>query len=419
MSLFFTRPFRSTPQPLTSRRRQTLGALRSLTLIALLFPACRGDAAPAQTARVTVKDEKTYPKPSDADLKRTLTPMQYEVTQEAATEPPFRNAYWDNHEAGIYVDVTTGEPLFSSTDKFDSGSGWPSFTKPIQKQVVTEHKDIAFGMVRVEVRSKSGDAHLGHVFDDGPSDKGGLRYCINSASLRFIPVSKLEAEGYGEYAKLFQSIGSKEKTNVKTETAYLAGGCFWGMEELLRKIPGVVETEVGYTGGHLDNPKYDDTHDSKSGHAESVKVVFDPNVITYADLLEKWFFKHARSDHAQSAGQRRRHAVPLRHLRDVGDPTQSRRRGQSESRQERQVEAPRRHRDRDCWSVHASRGLSPGLSREESGRLHVPLHARLIAVETEMRAAGSSSTRAFHAATLLSISARQRGGTAAMRIIVA
>lgn len=232
---------------------------------------------------------KAYTKPSHDDLKQKLTPEQFKVTCEAATEPPFKNAYWNNHEPGIYVDVTTGEPLFSSTDKFDSGSGWPSFTKPIQRQVVTEHKDMAFGMVRTEVRSRSGDAHLGHVFDDGPSDKGGLRYCINSASLRFIPVAKLETEGYGEFLKLFQPQGAKAET--KTQTAYLAGGCFWGMEDLLRKIPGVVETEVGYTGGHLDNPKYDDTHDSKSGHAESVKVVFDPAVISYADLLEKWFFR--------------------------------------------------------------------------------------------------------------------------------
>jgi len=236
---------------------------------------------------------KNYLKPSKEELKQKLTAEQFKVTCEAGTEPPFKNAYWNNHEAGIYVDVTTGEPLFSSTDKFDSGSGWPSFTRPIQKQVVTEHKDSAFGMVRIEVRSKSGDAHLGHVFDDGPSDQGGLRYCINSASLRFVPVAKLEAEGYGEYLKLFQpaSSANQAKAAVKTETAYLAGGCFWGMEDLLRKIPGVVETEVGYTGGHLANPKYDDTHDSKSGHAESVKVVFDPQVLSYDQLLEKWFFK--------------------------------------------------------------------------------------------------------------------------------
>jgi peptide methionine sulfoxide reductase msrA/msrB len=246
----------------------------------------RADAAPSTPAPEL--PVKTWVKPSKDELKKKLTAEQFKVTCEAATEPPFQNAYWNNHEPGIYVDVTTGEPLFSSTDKFDSGSGWPSFTKPIQKQVVTEHKDVSYGMVRIEVRSKSGDAHLGHVFDDGPADQGGLRYCINSASLRFIPVAKLEAEGYGEYLKLFQR---EAKTAAKTETAYLAGGCFWGMEDLLRKIPGVVETEVGYTGGHLENPKYDDTHDSKSGHAESVKVVFDPAVLSYAELLEKWFFR--------------------------------------------------------------------------------------------------------------------------------
>ncbi len=237
---------------------------------------------------------KPWPKPSAEELKKKLSAMQYRVAVESGTEPPFRNEYWDNHEAGLYVDITTGEPLFSSTDKFESGTGWPSFTRPVQKQVVIEKSDREYGMVRTEVRSKSGDAHLGHVFDDGPSDQGGLRYCINSASLKFVPVAKLEAEGYGEYVKLFQpeAKADKEKTTVaQTETAYLAGGCFWGMEDIIRKIPGVLETEAGYTGGHLENPKYDDTHDSKSGHAESVKVVFDPRVLTLDALLSNWFFK--------------------------------------------------------------------------------------------------------------------------------
>ncbi|NDF13087.1 MAG: peptide-methionine (R)-S-oxide reductase [Proteobacteria bacterium] len=145
---------------------------------------------------------KTYSKTPE-DLKK-LSSEQFHVTQENGTEPPFKNAYWDNHKEGIYVDVVSGEPLFSSTDKFDSGTGWPSFTKPISKEFISEHKDVTFGMTRVEVRSQNADSHLGHVFDDGPRDKGGMRYCINSASLRFIPKADLEKEGYGAYLPLFK-----------------------------------------------------------------------------------------------------------------------------------------------------------------------------------------------------------------------
>ena len=131
------------------------------------------------------------------ELKKRLTPLQYSVTQKKNTEHSFSNEYWDNFEKGIYVDVTTGEPLFSSADKFDSGCGWPSFTKPINKDVVTYAKDMSFNMERIEVLSRSGKAHLGHVFNDGPADKGGLRYCINSASIRFIPLKDMEKENYG------------------------------------------------------------------------------------------------------------------------------------------------------------------------------------------------------------------------------
>ncbi len=141
---------------------------------------------------------------SKDELKKRLTPIQYRVTCEEGTEPAFRNAYWDNHRAGIYVDVISGKPLFSSTDKFDSGTGWPSFTKPLDKSAVVEKTDRTYGMERTEVRAKDSDAHLGHVFDDGPEDKGGMRYCMNSASLRFIPVDKLKEEGYGEYLPLFE-----------------------------------------------------------------------------------------------------------------------------------------------------------------------------------------------------------------------
>ncbi len=146
---------------------------------------------------------REYTKPTDAELKKKLTPQQYQVTQHEGTEPAFRNEYWNNHDAGIYVDVVTGEPLFSSLDKYDSGTGWPSFTKPLEASNVTTKTDRQFGMTRTEVRSAHGDSHLGHLFDDGPKPTG-QRYCMNSASMRFIPVAKLEAEGYGEYAKLFQ-----------------------------------------------------------------------------------------------------------------------------------------------------------------------------------------------------------------------
>ncbi|MEA3319177.1 MAG: peptide-methionine (S)-S-oxide reductase MsrA [Bacillota bacterium] len=147
--------------------------------------------------------KENWKKENHADLKKKLTPMQYEVTQNNGTEPPFKNEFWNHTEEGIYVDIVSGEPLFSSLDKFDAGCGWPSFTKPIKKEQIKEEMDVTHRMVRTEVRSKEGDSHLGHVFEDGPVDKGGLRYCINSAALRFIPVSQLKKEGYGEYKKLF------------------------------------------------------------------------------------------------------------------------------------------------------------------------------------------------------------------------
>lgn len=150
----------------------------------------------------------SYRKPSEQELKSRLTAMQYKVTQQDGTEPPFRNEYWDNHEAGIYVDVVSGEPLFSSLDKYDSGTGWPSFTRPLVAQNVKTKTDRSLFMTRTEVRSAHGDSHLGHLFDDGPRPTG-QRYCMNSASLRFIPVSKLAAEGYGEYLDLFRKPAAK------------------------------------------------------------------------------------------------------------------------------------------------------------------------------------------------------------------
>jgi len=144
-----------------------------------------------------------FKKPSDAELKKELTPLQYQVTQHEATERPFQNEFWNNHEAGIYVDVVSGEPLFSSLDKYESGTGWPSFTKPLEPANVKTKTDRSLLMERTEVRSKHADSHLGHLFDDGPQPTG-LRYCMNSASMRFIPVGKLAEEGYGQYLSLFE-----------------------------------------------------------------------------------------------------------------------------------------------------------------------------------------------------------------------
>ena len=161
------------------------------------------EPAPQTPMTTPSSSSETKPKTNNADLRRKLTPEQYHVTQMCGTEPPFQNAYWDNHKPGIYVDVVSGEALFTSLDKFDSGTGWPSFTKPIAKEHVAEKSDRTLGMARTEVRSSKSDSHLGHLFDDGPGPTH-QRYCINSASLRFIPVEKLKDEGYGEYLPLFE-----------------------------------------------------------------------------------------------------------------------------------------------------------------------------------------------------------------------
>ena len=226
-----------------------------------------------------INDTNHYSKPSEELLRKTLTPEQFAITQQAATERPFVNAYDHEFRPGIYVDITTGQPLFLSSDKYDSGCGWPAFSRPIDEHLIVKNTDLSHGMTRTEVKSKLGDAHLGHVFNDGPREKGGQRYCINSGALRFIPEQDMAKEGYGAYLSLLHPL----------QTIYLAGGCFWGTEHFFKQVHGVKATQVGYANGHTPHPSYHEVCTDTTGFAETVKVEYDPSEVSLAFLLDLYF----------------------------------------------------------------------------------------------------------------------------------
>lgn len=230
-------------------------------------------------------------KPNFDDVKQLLNKQQYDVMYQDGTEPAFNNEYWNKKDEGIYVDRMTGKALFSSLDKYDSGTGWPSFTKPIDEEALKTKEDSSLFMTRTEVRSASSDAHLGHVFDDGPGPNG-KRFCMNSASLLFIPVAELEAKGYGKYKKLFEKQSHEAKKEEQVSEAMFGAGCFWGVEDIVRKLPGVIETVVGYAGGNTDDPHYTEVKTGQTGHAEVVYVKFDPSQISYDELLTYFFKLH-------------------------------------------------------------------------------------------------------------------------------
>lgn len=227
-----------------------------------------------------------FKKPTDSELRKKLSKIQYQVTQHEGTERPFKNEFDAKKDDGIYVDIVSGEPLFSSKDKYDSGTGWPSFSNVIKKDYIVEKEDRSLFGSRTEVRSKIANSHLGHVFDDGPKPTG-LRYCMNSASMRFIPAADLEKEGYPEFTSLFSKAASAGKS--ESDSIILAGGCFWCMEPPFEKLDGVTDVISGYAGGKKETATYDKVSKGGTGHIEVVKVVYNPNKISLTEILKVYW----------------------------------------------------------------------------------------------------------------------------------